>query len=325
MVTRDVCAIIGVFLQIQCWAMAAELDDHQSKSVSHCALIQGDEIQVIVGDATRDGVAGPTRNGIARQQYCGLWSLTSKHYAHNVFGNSYAGLLPYEIRWSEPRLKIVGPQRVELLHAADQEHPVDVCASYEIVGPNIIEHELSFVDKKDMRETGCGFREVKWCSYINSPEDNRFYFLSSGNWVGYNATPLGSAIAPSYISEDQIAKYPIEAYKKEGKEAHFDWYYAPIRFDMPFYYGKCGKMVLIYVFGKPVDWLQFFSSPVGGGMSILPGKRCPAWDFKWVIPARDYHVGKKYSFKVRLIYKLFQDNDDVLRQVRMAQQAMSCQ
>ena len=237
MVTRDVCAIIGVFLQIQCWTMAAELDDHQSKSVSHCALIQGDEVQVIVGDATRNGMAG--------QQYCGLWSLTSKYRPSNAFGNSYAGLLPHEIRWRNPRLEIAGPQRVELLHTADREHPVDVRASYEIVGPNIIEHELSFVDKKDMRETGCGFREVKWCSYINSPEDNRMYFLSRGNWVSYIAPRhgIGSAIAPSYISEEQIAKYPVEAYKKEGKgkEVKFDWDYAPIRFDEPFYYGKCGE------------------------------------------------------------------------------------
>ena len=84
-------------------------------------------------------------------------------------------------------------------------------------------------------------------------------------------------------------------------------------------------MVLIYVFGKPVDGLQFFCSPVGGGFSVQRGKLSPAWDFKWVIPARDYHVDKKYSFKVRLIYKMFQDNDDVLKQVRMAQQAMSSQ
>lgn len=58
--------------------------------MQHCQLLQTDEIQVIVGDASRDGVG--------RTQYCGLWSLTSEHRQFNAFGNSYAGLLPGEIR-----------------------------------------------------------------------------------------------------------------------------------------------------------------------------------------------------------------------------------
>ena len=54
--------------------------------MTHCELIQAGEIQAVVGDASRDGFAG--------QQYCGLWSLTSKHRVFNAFGNSYAGLIP---------------------------------------------------------------------------------------------------------------------------------------------------------------------------------------------------------------------------------------
>ncbi len=46
----------------------------------HCQLLQAGDIQAIVGDASRDGVGGP--------QYCGLWSLTSRHRAFNAFGNS---------------------------------------------------------------------------------------------------------------------------------------------------------------------------------------------------------------------------------------------
>ena len=52
----------------------------------HCQLLQAGEIQAVVGDASRDGVGGT--------QYCGVWSLTSKHRQFNAFGNSYAGLLP---------------------------------------------------------------------------------------------------------------------------------------------------------------------------------------------------------------------------------------
>lgn len=69
----------------------------------HCALLQTGEIQAIVGDATRDGVGGP--------QYCGLWSLTSKHRPFNAFGNSYAVLIPSDIRGKSPTLEITGEHR----------------------------------------------------------------------------------------------------------------------------------------------------------------------------------------------------------------------
>ena len=64
--------------------------------MNHCEMLQAGEIQAIVGDASRNGVGG--------QQYCGLWSLTSKHRIFNAFGNSYAGLIPGEIRGNSPTL-----------------------------------------------------------------------------------------------------------------------------------------------------------------------------------------------------------------------------
>ena len=63
----------------------------------HCALIQAGELQAVVGDASRNGVGGI--------QYCGVWSLTSVHRVFNAFGNSYAGLIPGEIRGKAPSLR----------------------------------------------------------------------------------------------------------------------------------------------------------------------------------------------------------------------------
>ncbi|HXG24581.1 MAG TPA: hypothetical protein VNJ09_08520, partial [Chthonomonadales bacterium] len=65
----------------------------------HCQMLQAGDIQIIVGDAERDGNGG--------RQYCGLWSLTSKHRVFNAFGNSYAGLLPGPIRGQSPTLEII--------------------------------------------------------------------------------------------------------------------------------------------------------------------------------------------------------------------------
>ena len=81
-------------------------------------------------------------------------------------------------------------------------------------------------------------------------------------------------------------------------------------------------MVLILVFGTP-QWLRFFCSPSGGGHSILPGKTCPAWDFEWVIPASDYRVGQEYRFQVRLVYKQYISDEDVLAEVSAAREGLS--
>ena len=88
----------------------------------------------------------------------------------------------------------------------------------------------------------------------------------------------------------------------------------------PFYYGRLGKMVLLLVFDTPRR-LRFYCSPNSGGgsPSLIPGRVCPAWDFEWVIPASEYEVGREYSFRLRLVYKKFVSDDDVLEECRRAQ------
>ena len=107
--------------------------------MTHCEMFQTEEIQVIIGDASRDGVGG--------RQYCGIWSLTSKHRVFNAFGNSYAGLIPGELRGKAPVLKVTGTDSAELVRSADEHYPVDACARYVLKSPNIIEHTLTNVCK----------------------------------------------------------------------------------------------------------------------------------------------------------------------------------
>ena len=122
----------------------------------HCALLQAGELQAIVGDASRDGLGGT--------QYCGLWSLTSRHRPFNAFGNSYAGLIPGLIRGKAPRLEDAGDTHCVLVRDPDEEYPVEARAVYRLTAPHFVDHELEFVDHRDMREEGCAFREASWCS-----------------------------------------------------------------------------------------------------------------------------------------------------------------
>jgi hypothetical protein len=277
--------------------------------MQHCTLFQTEDIQVIVGDASRNGFGG--------QQYCGLWSLTSKHRQFNAFGNSYAGLLPGEIRGKGPVLELVNETSCALVRAADDERPVDVRAEYMVRSPNYVDHTLTFTDREDVRN-GRDFREVSWCCYMNCPEDSRLNFISNGQWQRY-ASPshgTGSSLAPSYVPDHALEVWPAV----DGKRP-FHWDRSEHRFDQPFYYGRLGKMVMILVFDTP-NWLRFFCSPSGGGHSLLPDQTCPAWDFEWVIPHAAYRVGKEYSLRVRLVYKLYESDEDVLAEVEKAQEEL---
>lgn len=281
--------------------------------MSHCALLQTDEIQAIIGDAARNGVGGT--------QYCGIWSLTSKHRPFNAFGNSFAGLIPGEIRSKTPVLSVTNDRACVLSRSADESYPVDVRAEYRLSEPHAIDHILSFTDRKDMRLNGCDFREVSWCSYMNCPEDPRLHFLSQGRWHHYlsPAHGVGANIAPSYIPEVQLEQWPTKSGpEKKSNDRPFQWNRYEHRFDEPFYYGRLGHMVLIKIFDTP-RWLRFFCSPTGGGSSLIQGHHCPAWDFEWIIPAADYIIGREYSFRTRLIYKPFISEDDVIDEYRKAQ------
>ena len=277
----------------------------------HCQLLQAGEIQAIVGDASRDGVGG--------KQYCGLWSLTSKHRQFNAFGNSYAGLLPGELRGKAPTLEIVDESAAALWRQADDRYPVEARATYQVVPPYYVDHTLSFRDQKDARRAGCDFREVSWCCYTNCPPDPRIHFRSGGEWLRYISPQHGKAsnIAPAYVSEDELEIWP-----EVEKPRPFHWDRFERRFDQPFYYGRLGDMVLILIFDTP-RWLRFFCSPSGGGASLLSGQTCPAWDFEWVIPDSAYQVGQDYGLRVRLVYKQFVSDEDVLEECARAREELN--
>jgi hypothetical protein len=89
-------------------------------------------------------------------------------------------------------------------------------------------------------------------------------------------------------------------------------------FDEPFYYGRFQKMVMILIFDRP-KWIRFYVSPSGGGESLIPGISSPAWDFEWIIPEKDYQINRDYKFRVRLVYKQYESDEDVLKEFRKAQ------
>ena len=283
--------------------------------MQHCQLIQAGELQAIVGDASRNGIGGP--------QYAGVWSLTSIHRQFNIFGNSFAGLLPSEIRGNNPTLHLdpADPNTVTIRRAATEKYASNCEAKYTIKAPYYIDHALTIDDRKPIASypAPSDYREVCWCNYMNSPQDSHLHFLSDGKWFQYMSPKhgYGSNIAPSYIPDSQLEVLPPQDETSPWRNPfHVDRIRQ--RFDQPFYYGRIDDMVLLLIFDKP-KLLRYYLSPSGGGPSLLPGKSCPAWDFEWVIPKEIYQPLRPHTFRVRMAYKKFVSNEDILDEVKRAQ------
>jgi len=280
----------------------------QEPCIRHCQLLRAGEIEAIIGDGSR------ARN------HPGIWLLTSEHRPFNVFHNRSAAMLGGGLRNRNPVLERIDETSCVLKKEATEDDPSVIRAVYRILAPYYLDYEHTIKDTENRIPQGLSFRSVGWANYTSSPDDLRIHFLSNGEWFRWapehHGGP-GSSIAPGYIPDEELEVWP-----EDYPDPSFWWYKRhERRFDEPFFYGRFGDMVLIWVFDTP-RWLRFFLSPEGGGRSLIPGKTSTAWDFEYIIPEKDYRVGKEYTFRVRLIYKKYEGDEDVLREVRKAQEEL---
>jgi len=275
--------------------------------VRHCQLLRAGEIEVIVGDGSR------------ARHHPGIWMMTSEHRPFNIFHNRSAAMLGGGLRGRRPVLEKIDETSCALVKKASERDPSDIRAEFRVSAPYYLDYTHTVKDVVNRMEEGMSYRSFAWANYTNSPEDPRIHFLSNGEWHRY--TPEvhggpGSTIAPGYVPDEELEVWP------ETDDPAFWWYKRyERRFDEPFYYGRFGQTVAIWVYDTP-RWIRFHLSPEGGGRSILPGRTSTAWDFEYIIPEKDYEVGREYTFRVRLIYKKYEGDEDVLREVRKAQQEL---
>ncbi len=277
----------------------------------HCQLIRAGEIEAIVGD------------GAGHRVRPGLWAMSSIQHHFSIFKNLSSGMLTGEFRGKDNTvLEYVDDSTSVLKREPTGDHPVRASLVYRARSPYYLDTELTVCDMIDFiatRPAEGNERQVSYNCYMNSPEDSRIHFLSGGQWerwVPEKHGGPGSSIAPSYLKDSELEVWP------QTDDPRFHWYQRyEKRFDEPFYYGRLGKMVLIFVFDRP-RWLRFYLSPEGGGESLIPGCHSPAWDFEWLIPRKDYRPNQEYTFRTCLVYKPFVSDEDVLAEVRKVQREL---
>jgi hypothetical protein len=278
----------------------------------HCQLIRAGEIEAIVGD------------GAGNRVRPGLWSMSSLKHHFSIFKNMSSGMLSGEFRSKENTiLEYIDDSTSVLKREPTENYPVRARLLFRARSPYYIDTELTVLDKMDLiaaHPAEGNERQVAYNCYMNSPDDTRIHFLSGGQWERWvpevHAGP-GSSIAPSYIPDSELEIWP------DSDDPRFHWYKRyEKKFDEPFYYGRLGKMVLILIFDKP-RWIRFYLSPSGGGDSFIPGKQSPAWDFEWLIPRKEYQANREYVFRTCLVYKEFESDADVVREVRKVQRELN--
>jgi len=176
--------------------------------------------------------------------------------------------------------------------------------------PHIIDMTYRCIPRRKVFKGG--FMGVFWASYINAPENKSVYFLGEGSslddpsWVEFSTETHGKESTVLPVGDATAFDYP----EKGGTLFNS---MSPKRFADPFFYGRVGDDVLIFIF-DPNPHIRFAHSPSGGGRTPDGTDTNPAWDFQLVVP--DYKVDEEYELSMRLVYKPWKSRDDVLDEVR---------
>ena len=272
----------------------------------HCQLIRAGEIEAIVGD----GAGHRTRPGI--------WALSSIHHPFSIFKNMSSGMLSGEFRGKANSIvEYVDDSTSLLKRESTPDYPTRARMYFRMRSPYYLDTELTFSDTENkLSDKPYDFRSVSFNCYVNSPSDIRIHYLSGGQWERYippyHAAP-GTSIKPSYLKPEEIEVWP----KIEDPPFNWtSWYEKD--FDEPFYYCRFEHMVMILIFDKPRA-IRFYISPSGGGASLIAGQDSPALDFEWILPRSEYRINQEYTYRMRLVYKQFVSDEDVLAEVCKAQ------
>jgi hypothetical protein len=180
---------------------------------------------------------------------------------------------------------------------------VESLTSFKVVAPHYIDvvFECIFHNPEFFRH---GYAGLFWASYIQDPDDKKIYFKGrretdhpdSTSWIAAWSTEHGSHSTHRSIHDDQ------EFFFADNFNASLASNFSGFRYSQPFFFGRFNGMVLAYLFDSK-EVIRFSQSPTGGG------KGNPAWDFQYLVPSPA--AGKRYSFKVRMIYKPFISENDI--------------
>jgi hypothetical protein len=270
-------------------------------------------------------IGNNTAMGEHRTGYNGIFRLTAPNVDQSAYVPTVAGVnlehyfdarprstdnkVFFEPRNVPMQFRKLSPAKAELRQDATPVYGVESTTTFELKEPYYIDVSYRGTPRKELQG---GYLGIFWASYINAPLDKSIYFLEAGStldkpqWVQFVSQAHGrdATVRPatdnSYLGG--VADDPGTLFRN----------FSPIRYGEPFYYGRVGDMVLIYIF-RANPHLRFAHSPNGGGRTKSGDDTNPAWDFQLVISSPQ--VGKDYGLDMRVVYKPWAGRADVLDEV----------
>ena len=267
----------------------------------------------------------------------GLFSMTPAHEKDTVYVPRFAGLNlehyfdgnvlddmtvqeRFDPRCSQMEFRRLGSTRAELYQPPTVRFGVESRTLFELKEPYYVDVTYRCIPNKEVLDHFLG---VFWASYINAPSDKSIYFLGreggvdperSPTWMQFCTQKHGHFSTVMHVSGVGPTSF------RKGRAALWNQM-SPLRFDAPFFYGRIGQTVLIYIF-EPNPGLRFAHSPNSGGVRTPDGSdTCPAWDFQLMIC--DPKPGVEYGLRMRVVCKPWVDRQDVLEEVRIYRQSIA--
>ncbi|NPU97306.1 MAG: hypothetical protein HPY51_08820 [Candidatus Omnitrophica bacterium] len=285
--------------------------------------VQGEDYAEFRTRELRCIIGNNAAQGDHRAGYNGIFHLSSVHQPEPVFVPAYAGLnlehvfdgsarfvdrnILFEPRNAHMSFKKVDERTAELHQPPTPVMRMQSVIRFRLVDPYSIDMEFRCVPHEDVFEGGAF--GIFFASYINSPLNKSMYYLTEGG-----NGPVWQQFCTQFHNHDSTVKHVRDK---------FDWTFtpgaptflftniSPVRYTEPFFYGRFKNMVLIVMFASP-EGIRFAHSPSGGGLNAAKDDTNPAWDFQYIVP--NCQIGKEYGFCCRVVYKLWEGREDVLKE-----------
>lgn len=302
--------IVFILLEFSC-VQEKSLRPENLESSTSINIEEGDiKITFVNNDAFGEShLAG--YNGIAELYHSAQDStLFEPKYAgfnleHIYGGDSLAEF--FEPRTNPMELFNNDNNEVSLYQAPTPFSQFEMITTFKVVAPHYIDITFScMVHSEDFFEHG--YAGLFFASYILAPSDKHIYFKGFENeentakWISAYSEIHGEQSTHIGMNDD-IDNY----YFAPNFNARLACNFSNYKYELPVYYGRFHNMVSAFMFDTP-EVIRFSQSPTGGGPAN------PAWDFQFIMP--NLKQKKEYSFRARIVYKPFVDNEDILTEYK---------
>jgi hypothetical protein len=256
-----------------------------------------------------------------RAGYNGLWSLTHKKEATNLFVPTVAGLnlehifdgetldpkgetkIFFEPRNAPMEFKKVSATEAELHQPPTPTFFLESWTRFKLVEPHYI--DFAFRCRPTQHVFKRGYIGLFWANYINAPEDKSMYLRGKNMWLQHY-TPAHDVLSTVLHEKDDLDL----TFAREHRNCLY-MNLSPLKYELPFFYGQFREMTMMVMFDR-TEGIRLTHSPSGGGFNAMQQTTNTAWDFQFIIPK--YDVNEDFGFKGRLVYRPKCSREEVMKE-----------